>query len=190
VTRLKAQIEALTKQRAAAQAAGNKAMETTAVADLEERQKALAGKEELLAGRKKELEKFVIRAQANGTFTREAKPSTKVAAEAVVGKLQREAIPTATFKVADTKPFTANASIEVTVPKGEQHVTCTIAEVQPDSIKVVCPADPSLADGTDVTLKAPGTPEPASAQPPAAAPAQPPVPGQPSAPPAGSADSK
>ena len=156
VSRLKAQIETLIKQRDAAQAAGNKAMETSAVADLEERQKALAGKEELLAGRKKELEKFVIRAQGNGTFTREAKPSARVAAEAVIGKLQREAIPTATFKVGDTKPFTAGASIELTVGKGEQHVTCTVAEVQPDSVKVACPADPALAEGTDVTLKAPG----------------------------------
>ncbi len=174
VARLKAQIETLTKQRDAAQAAGNKAMETTAVADLEERQKALAGKEELLAGRKKDLEKFVIRAPGNGTFTREAKPSAKVVAEAVIGKLQREAIPTATFKVSDTKPFTANASIEVTAGKGEQHVTCTVAEVQPDSVKVVCPADPALAEGTDVTLKVLGAPSETS--PPAAA-----APGQPAA---------
>jgi hypothetical protein len=174
VTRLKAQIETLTKQREAAQAAGNKSMETTAIADLEERQKALAGKEELLAVRKKELDKFVMRAQASGTFTRVAKPSTKIAAEAVVGKLQRDAIPTATFKLGDTKAFTVNASIEVTAGKGEQHVTCTVAEVQPDGIKVVCPADPALADGTDVTLKVPGAASETVA--PAA-----PAPGQPAA---------
>jgi hypothetical protein len=183
VTRLKAQIETLTKQRDAAQAAGNKAMETTAIADLEERQKALAGKEELLAGRKKELDKFVMRAQASGTFIRVAKPSTKIAAEAVVGKLQRDAIPTATFKLGDTKPFTVNASIEVTAGKGEQHVTCTVAEVQPDGIKVVCPADPALTEGTDVTLKVPGAAS--EAAPPAArAPVQPAAPasGQPAAP--------
>jgi hypothetical protein len=175
VTRLQAQIGTLTKRRDTAQAAGNKAAEAGAEADLAERQKVLAAKQELLSTDTANLEKYLIHAPDSGTFTPVAKIGQKLAADSVVAKLQREAVATATFRIADTSPFTANANVEVSVGTGEQRVTCTIAEVQPSSVKVTCPVDPALTDGTAVTLKVAGAPESRSSQPPG--PSQPPASG-------------
>jgi hypothetical protein len=152
------QIDAATKRRAAAQAAGNEDAETAAETELANRRKTLAAKQELLATKTTELDSFLIHAPSNGTFTPVtpvSKLGKKIEADDVVGKLQREASAAATFKVADSRPFVANASIEVAIGKGEQQVTCTITEVQPGSVKVACPADPVLTEGTEVTLKVP-----------------------------------
>lgn len=149
------QIAAATKRRAAAQAAGNEDAETAAETELANRRKTLAAKQELLATKTTELDSFLIHAPSNGTFTPVSKLGKKIEADDVVGKLQREASAAATFKAADSRPFVANASIEVAIGKGEQQVTCTITEVQPGSVKVACPADPVLTEGTEVTLKVP-----------------------------------
>jgi len=166
VKRAQDQIDAVTKRRDAAQAAGNQAAET----ELADRQKTLAAKQALLATKTTELDKFLLHAPSDGAFTPAGKLGQKVAAGDVVAKLQRDASAVATFKVADTRPFAANASIEVAVAKGEQHVTCTIALVQADSVKVACPADPALAEGTEVTLKVPGASAPEHAPAPPRAP--------------------
>jgi hypothetical protein len=158
---LQDKLDATTKKRDTAKAAGNKASETQAETELADRQKALGPKKDLLAAKTAELEKFLIHAKGNGTFTPSAKQGQKLTAHAVVATLQRDATPVATFKVTDPKPFAANASVELAIGKGEQHVACTVAEVQGDSVKVGCPADPALTDGADVTLKLPGAEAPA-----------------------------
>jgi biotin carboxyl carrier protein len=151
-------IDAATKRRDAAQGAGNKAEEAKATAELTERQKTLTAKRSQLATRTTDLAKFLIQASSNGTLQQVAKQGQKVAADDVVARLERDAAPAATFAVTDATTFATNTSVELAVGKGEQHVTCTIADVQPDSIKVTCPAEPALSEGTAVTLKVPGTP--------------------------------
>jgi len=168
--RLKDLIEAATKRRDAASAAGNKAAEAAATTEIGDRQKTLAVKEGLLAKKTSDLDNFLIHAPASGVFSPGVKPGQKVAADAVVAKVQRDAIPTAIFKVANTRPFAANASVEVAIGKGEQRATCTIADVQPDGVKVTCPAEPALTDGVDVTLNAPLTTSPEAPAPPTLAP--------------------
>jgi hypothetical protein len=156
--RVQDQIDACIKWRDAAHAASNTAAEAAAETDIADRQKTMAVKQGLLATKTTELEKFLIHARSNGTFTPVSKPGQKVAANDVVARIQRGVTPVATFKVRDATPFVANASIEVTVGKDEQRVTCTIAEVQPDSVKVACPLiDPTAPwpEGTDVTLARP-----------------------------------
>jgi hypothetical protein len=160
--RLQAQLDAWTKRLETAQTSGNKAGEAAAEAELADRKKTMAAKQDLLATKTTALDKFLLHAERSGTFTPASKPGQKVAADDVVAKIQHEAAPSATFKVGDAKPFAANASIELSVGKGEQHVTCTIAEVQPDSVKVVCPADPALVSDADVTLKPAPAPAPAT----------------------------
>lgn len=159
--RLQDQIDAYTKKREAAQANGNKAAETAAQAEIDTRQKTLVAKQTQLAQKTVELDKFLIHAPSSGTFAPEVKLGQKVAADDVLATIQREAVPSATFKLTDTKPFSMNGSVDLAVGKGELRVTCTITALQPDRIKVVCPIDPALADGTDVTLKMPvPAPEP------------------------------
>ena len=181
---LQDKVDATTKKLDAAKAAGNKASETQAETELADRQKALGAKKDQLATKTADLEKFLIHAKGNGTFTPSAKQGQKLAADAVVATLQRDATPVATFKVTDPKPFTANASVELAIGKGEQHVTCTVAEVQADSVKVGCPADPALTDGADVTLKLPST---GGAEAPAVPVVTPPTTDTPATPPGGSA---
>jgi hypothetical protein len=152
---LQDKLDATSKKRDAAKTAGNKASEAQAETELADRQKALGTKKDLLAAKTAELEKFLIHAKGAGTFTPSAKQGQKLTAHAVVATLQRDAMPIATFKVTDPKPFTANASVDLVIGKSEQHVVCTVAEVQGDSVKVGCPADPALTDGADVTLKLP-----------------------------------
>jgi biotin carboxyl carrier protein len=180
--RLQAQIELWTKRRDAAQAAGNQAAEAAAETALAGRQKTLATKQRQLEAKTKALDKFLIHAPSSGTFTPVSKLGQKVDADAVVAKIQRDATPVATFKVTDVKPFTANASVELAVGEVEQRVTCTIAEVQSDSIKVTCPIDPALTDGAAVTLQI-------AAAPTRSAPTEP-VPAAPPAPASGSSEPK
>jgi multidrug efflux pump subunit AcrA (membrane-fusion protein) len=171
-------IDAVQRRLAAAQAASNKAAEAAAQTELAERQKTVAAKQDQLAAKTAELDKFLVHAPSDGSFTPAAKPGAKVAAEAVVAKIQRDVTTSATFKVTDARPFTVKASIAVGVGKGEQRVTCTIAEVQPSSVKVTCPADPALVEGTDVTLALSGiTPESPPGSAPAPAPGTEPAPG-------------
>ncbi len=152
---LQDKLDATTKKLATAKGAGNKAAAAQAEADLAERQKALETKKTQLTAKTAELEKYLIHAKGNGEFTPVAKQGQKLAANAVVAKLQREATPVATFKVTDAAAFPANASVELALGSGEQRIGCSVAEVQGDSVKVMCPADPALSEGADVTLKLP-----------------------------------
>ncbi|HEY0478596.1 MAG TPA: hypothetical protein VGD37_13850 [Kofleriaceae bacterium] len=166
--RLKDAIDAATRRRDTAHGAGNKAAETAAETEIADRQKTLRLKEDQLAKKMADLDNFMIHATASGVFSPAAKPGQKVVADAVVARIQRDAIPVATFKVSNARPFAGNASVEVAIGKGEQRVTCTIADVQPDAVKLTCPPDPALTDGADVTLNAPAaTASDAPAPPPA-----------------------
>lgn len=168
--RLKDAIDAATKRRDTAHGAGNKAAEAAAETEIADRQKTLRLKEDQLAKKLADLDNFMIHAPASGVFSPAAKPGQKVLADAVAARIQRDAIPVATFKVSNARPFAGNASVEVAIGKGEQRVTCTIADVQADAVKLTCPPDPALTDGVDVTLNAPAATSsdtPAPAQPPA-----------------------
>jgi hypothetical protein len=173
VKRIQDLIDAATRRRDAAQTAGNKAEDAKATAEIADRQKALTAKQGQLSTRTADLDKFLIQASTGGAFEPVAKPGQKVASDEVVARLVRDSLPSATFPVTDATPFATNASIEIAVGKGEQRVACTIADVQPDSVKVTCPADPAIAEGTDVTLRMPGT---APESPDAPKPAAPPLP--------------
>ena len=175
--RIKDQIDAATKKRDAAQHTGNRGAEANAQNEIADREKSLANKQNLLATKTADLDGFLVHASAGGTFTPLVKLSQKITADAVIGKLQREPIPTATFKV-DTKAYAANASVEITVGKGEeQRVTCTVADVQPDSVKLHCPGDAALNQGTDVALQAPAATSQSVPEPPAPAPGSAAAPG-------------
>ena len=170
--RLQALIDAANKRLDAAQAANNKSATAAAQAEVNDRRKSLETKQNQFATKTSDLDTFLIHAPAGGTFSPTVKLGQKVPANGLVGHVERDAIPVATFKLASTKTFAANASVEVGVRKGEQRINCTVADVQSDSVKVICPVDPELVEGTDVTLAAPAATTTAPSEP---APA--PVPG-------------
>jgi hypothetical protein len=166
LTRQRALLEAATRRFDTAHAAGNKAAETTAQTEITDRRKIIAAKESSYNAKRADLDTYLIHAPRNGTFVPSVKVSTAVAADAVIGKLVREPIPVATFKLGNTHSFAGNGSVEVSIRKGEQRLTCTVADVQLDSVKVVCPVDPELTEGTEVALLTPGAATAAPPEPP------------------------
>ena len=167
-------IDAATKRLEAARAAGNKAAETAAQTEINDRQKARDTKQNQVAAKTAELDTFLIHAPASGAFAPAVKLGAKVALTAVIAKVVREPVPVATFKLASTRSFAANAGVEVSTRKGEQRVTCIVADVQADSVKVTCPIDPELGEGADVALLAPNATAPSAPEvPPAPAPSAP-----------------
>jgi len=174
--KLKDQIENAAKRRDNAHNAGNKGQEAAAQNEITDRERSLSNKQNLIATKTADLDGFLVHAAAAGTFSPQVKLGQKLTVDAVIGKLQRDPIPTATFKVANTSSYAANASVEVTVGKGgEQRVTCTVADVQPDSVKLNCPGDAALNQGTDVALQTPTATAPTVPEPPP--PPSPPTPG-------------
>ena len=165
--RQKALLEAATKRFDAAHAAGNKAVEAAAQTEIAERHKIIDQKENARAAKQADYDTFLVRAPRAGTFTASVKLGANVAADTVIGKVQRDAIPVATFKLGNSRSFAANASVEIAIRKGEQRVTCTVSDVQADSVKVTCPVDPELTEGTEVALQ---TPSAATSAPPEAPP--------------------
>jgi len=163
--RLQDQIEAISKRLANAQTAGNKSAENAAQAELATKQGQLATKQGLYATKTADLERFMLYAPGAGSFAPQIKQGQKVAADATIGKLQRESTPVVRFKITDAKPFALQSAVELSVGKDGMHVNCTVADIQPDSVKVTCPAEPSLTEGSDVTLKVPGAPTPIAPEP-------------------------
>jgi hypothetical protein len=167
--RLQDLIDAANKKLAAAQSAGNKAAETASQTELTNRNNQLAAKQMAYTNKSAEFDKFMVYAAHAGTFAPQVKLRQKLAVDAVIGKIEHDPVPVAVFKVADPKPFAPQSSVELAIGKSEQHVSCTVADVQADSIKVGCPANPALTDGADVTLKVPGATSPPSEDAPAPA---------------------
>jgi len=155
--RLQDQLDAVIRRRDAAQAAANPAAVTAAETEITERDKVLKVKKDQLTAKAADLDNFIIHAAGAGAFKPAVKAGQKIAADDVLARLQRDPKPSATFKVPDAKLFKAGASVEVAIGKGDSRVTCAVAEVQGDSVKVVCPVDAALAEGVDVTFELPGT---------------------------------
>jgi hypothetical protein len=166
IARQRALLEAATKRFDTAHAAGNKAVEAAAQKEIAERHQLIDAKENALSAKRADQDTYQVHAPKAGTFVPSAKPGAQVAADAVVGKVNREPIPVATFKFANTHSFAGNGSVEIAIHKGEQRLTCTVADVQADSVKVVCPVDPELTEGAEVALLAPAAATAAPPEPP------------------------
>jgi hypothetical protein len=166
LARQHALLDAATRRFDTAHAAGNKAAEASAQTEIADRRKLIAAKENAFSAKSADYDLYLVHAPRNGTFVPSAKVNAPVAADAVIGKLVREPIPAATFKLVNTHSFAGNGSVEISIRKGEQRVTCTVADVQSDSVKVTCPVDPELTEGTEVALLAPGAATAAPPEPP------------------------
>jgi hypothetical protein len=159
-------LDAATKRFDTAHAAGNKAVEASAQKEIAERHQLIDAKDNALNAKRADQDTYQVHAPKAGTFTASTKPNAQVAADAVIGKIVRDAIPVATFKTTSTQTFAANASVEIAIHKGEQRLTCTVADVQADSVKVVCPVDPELTEGAEVALQLPAAATAAPPEPP------------------------
>jgi len=128
------------------------------VAEIANRQMQLTTKEDQLEASTADLDQFLIHAPCSGTFVAVAKLGRRVAANDVVARIQSYVTPVAVFKIADATLFAKQASVAVTVDGGARRLSCTVAEVHLDTVKVVCPRDAELDDGTKITLELPAVP--------------------------------
>jgi hypothetical protein len=157
-TKAKPDVDKATKDRDAAQTAGNKAALTAAETKLADKQKALTDKQTKLDAKKAELANLVVKAPSDGKVTPVAAKNTKVAKGDVIAKLTPAPVLAATFKTASG--VTPGTRV-LLAPKGsEQKLSCTVVTADASGTKITCPADATTA-GTEVTFVGPDPNAPA-----------------------------
>jgi hypothetical protein len=151
--RVQVELTAAEKVRDAAQAAGNKAGLTAALAKVADRKKSLDTKHATLTAKKAELDKLTLKSPGEGKLSVVAKPGQKVVADEVVATIVRPTVPVATFKVPVGTKIAPDGSLSISM--GDKTVVCTVSDAQQETVKVTCPTDAGLAAGSDVTFKLP-----------------------------------
>jgi predicted deacylase len=147
--RVKPELEKATADLTAATTANNKDAMTKAQAVVTDRQKSLDDKQGKVTTKTSELEKFVIKAPADGKLSTVAKVGQKVAASEVVAKLAPMPVLAVVLKA---PALAANSAVMLAIKNSDKKLSCTVASVEGDNAKVTCPAEPAVADGTDVVL--------------------------------------
>jgi hypothetical protein len=151
-TKAKPDVEKATKDRDAAQTAGNKAALTAAETKLAEKQKALTDKQTKLDAKKAALGNLVVKAPSDGKVTPVAAKNAKLAKGDVIAKLTPATVLAATFKTASG--VTPGTRV-LLAPKGsEQKLSCTVVTADASGTKIACPGD-ATTPGTEVTFVGP-----------------------------------
>jgi hypothetical protein len=150
--RVPSEIAQAEKDLAAAKAANNTANAAKAEAKLAERKTSLAAKQAAVVAKQAELDKFLLKASADGELKVVAKPG-RVAANDVLFSVAPAPVLVATFPPgkAEETPPAADSFVFVAVKTGDKKLTCKVSQVDRDGVKVVCPADSTL-EGAEVTL--------------------------------------
>jgi len=136
----------------AQQVASNDRGVRSAQAKLEKAKKPLAAKHAALEAKQAELDKLAIKAVADGKLIDVVAAGDKVAADAVIAKVQREALYVATFKIPVGTKVAADGTLSVT--SGDQTIVCTVIDAQAETVKVKCPSE-GLAEGAELALTLP-----------------------------------
>lgn len=148
--RLRAQHDALLEQIPLLQNRGDNDRAAQASAEVRDLIHQLADTQRELNVKSAELAPLEFFAPSSGRFIPLARTAQVVFAGMVVGRIEHERL-VATF-VRDRSAREVGDPIDVAGARGT--VTCTVAELQPDRVKVACPADSTLADGAVVRLDA------------------------------------
>ena len=147
-TRVKPEIAAAEKERDAAQTAGNKAKVTETEGRIAERKKSLDDKQGKLTAKKSELDRFQLKAPADGKLTAKSKVGARVTPSDEIATLVHSATRVAKFTKADGGLKTR----VVLVSKGDgKKLSCIVAMADASGITVECPAD-AAPEGTEVTF--------------------------------------
>jgi hypothetical protein len=145
----------------------NEAGVASATKKLEAAKKPLDVKKSALTQKQGELDKLAVKATSDGKLAEPVAAGSKVEAGALIAKIVQPAAPVVSFKLPAGAKLAADGTVSVvsTQPSAGAPVTCKVVDAQADSVKVACPADPSLADGATVKLEVPGAAAPAAAAP-------------------------
>ena len=147
-------IEAAQKDLAdAQQKENNQAGVAAAQAKLDRVKKPVDDKKATIAKKQADLDKLAIKASADGKLATTATVGQKLAADEVIGTINRETLPVATFKIPPGTKVGADGNVSLTA--GDKTVVCTVSDAQAETIKVSCPADSGLGDGAAVKFTLP-----------------------------------
>ena len=150
-------IEAATKDLSdAQQKENNEAGVKAAQAKLDRVKKPIEDKKATVVKKQADLDKLIVKTTIDGKLALPdpaPKAGDKVTADQIIATVQKPTVPVATFKIpAGTK---VGADGNVTINAGGKTVVCTVSDAQAETIKVTCPPDSGLADGTDVKFTLP-----------------------------------
>jgi hypothetical protein len=123
--------------------------------------KIIADREAKLVAARTELDKFLIKAPADGKVTTVAKANAKVTPTDIVATLQREPVMVATFKSA--ADATVDTKVLLAVKDSDQKLACMVVATGGDGTKVACAQD-AAPEGTEVSYAGPDTSAPAPAE--------------------------
>jgi hypothetical protein len=133
-------------------AAKDDAAKAAAQTKFDAAKKAQDGKQQAVVAKQGDLDKFLVKATADGKLTAIAKKDAKVGETDVIAKIAQEPMLAATFKAPGGKYVTGSPAT-LGLKGGDKKLSCTVADVQGDQVKVVCTADASIPAGADVTLE-------------------------------------
>ncbi|MDX2092954.1 MAG: hypothetical protein SFX73_34205 [Kofleriaceae bacterium] len=139
---------------------------------LDAAKKPLEAKKSALTQKQGELDKLAVKATSDGKLAEPVAAGTKVEAGALIAKIAQPSSPTVAFKLPAGVKLAADGTANVAGSGAP--VACKVVDAQAETVKVSCPADPTLADGATVKLVIPGAASPAAS--PAAAAAAAPAP--------------
>ncbi len=122
-----------------------------AQAKLEAAKKAQDTKQAALTAKQADLDKFLVTSPFDGKLAVIAKKDAKVTEMEVIAKVTQDPSLAAVFTAPGGKYVTGSpATLDL---KGtDKKLTCSVADVQGDQVKVVCTADASIPPNADVTL--------------------------------------
>ena len=141
-------IDAATKEMTDAK---DEAARTAAQAKLDALKKTVDAKKQALDAKQADLDKLVVKAPIDGKLTAVAKKDAKVVETDVVAKVQADPTLGATFTAPGGK-YAKGSPATVDLKDGKK-LTCTVADVQGDQVKVTCAADASIPPNADITLE-------------------------------------
>lgn len=154
IEKLQPAIEAAEKTLSdAQQIENNQARVAKAQAAVDKLKKPLAKKQTELTKAQADLDKLTIKSVNDGALVPVAQPGQAVAVDEVIARIAPPTTVVATFKVPVGTKIAPDGTLSVTA--GDKTVVCTVSDAQAETVKVACPADAGLAEGTDVTFTLP-----------------------------------
>ena len=130
---------------------------TSAQKKLDAAKKPLDVKQSALTQKQGELDKLAVKAPLDGKLVEPAVLGAKLEAGAVIAKVAQPAAPVVSFKLPPGVKLSSDGAVNVasTQPSAGAPVACKVVDSHAETIKVACPADPSLAGGSTVKLVLP-----------------------------------
>jgi hypothetical protein len=153
VERARTEREAAYQARDATPSA-NEAAFTKAEAKAQAADRVLNTKADQLTRKAEQVEPLYVRLNIDGTLQKVLrKVGDRIPENTPIAIIQQPPAPSATFKI--PADFKTDRGVAAPLKVGERFVACEVADWEPKQLRVVCPSDQNLAEGTAVAWELP-----------------------------------